>query len=165
MPGTCSSGISTPRSPRATISASVRSRMSASRVTACGFSILAITVARPRVIFCASAMSSGRWIGVELEGGAVGQGDGARREGADPKLRSLQIDQDADRPPVLEFDRADCRHELAHAVVRSMAHVDAEDVGAGPKQAGDDGAVGGGRTEGGDDLGPAQASHQRMIPK
>src|SRR5207302_1001612 len=74
-------------------------------------------------------------------------------------------DQNADRPPVLEFDRADCRHELAHAVVRGMAHVDAEDVGAGPKQAGDDGAVGGRRTEGGDDLGPAQASHQSMIPK
>ena len=61
-PGTFSSGISTPRSPRATISASARSRMSPSRVTACGFSILAITAARPRVIFLASAMSSGRWM-------------------------------------------------------------------------------------------------------
>ena len=60
-PGTFSSGISTPRSPRATISASVRSMMSPSRVTACGFSIFAITAARPRVIFLASAMSSGRW--------------------------------------------------------------------------------------------------------
>src|SRR5712692_8965251 len=62
MPGTFSSGISTPRSPRATISASVRSRMSPIRPTACGFSILAITPARPRVIFFASAMSSGRWM-------------------------------------------------------------------------------------------------------
>ncbi len=62
MPGTFSSGISTPRSPRATISASVRSMISSSRVTACGFSILAITAARPRVIFLASAMSSGRWM-------------------------------------------------------------------------------------------------------
>ena len=60
MPGTFSSGISTPRSPRATISASVRSMISSSRSTACGFSILAITAARPRVIFLASAMSSGR---------------------------------------------------------------------------------------------------------
>ena len=59
-PGTFSSGISTPRSPRATISASTRSRISPSRVTACGFSIFAITAARPRVIFLASAMSSGR---------------------------------------------------------------------------------------------------------
>ena len=62
MPGTCSSGISTPRSPRATISASARSRISSSRFTACGFSIFAITAARPRVIFLASAMSSGRWM-------------------------------------------------------------------------------------------------------
>ena len=61
MPGTFSSGISTPRSPRATISASARSMISSSRVTACGFSILAMTAARPRVIFLASAMSSGRW--------------------------------------------------------------------------------------------------------
>ena len=36
--------------------------MSSSRVTACGFSILAITAARPRVIFFASATSSGRWM-------------------------------------------------------------------------------------------------------
>ena len=48
MPGTFSSGISTPRSPRATIIASVRSMISSSRCTACGFSILAITAARPR---------------------------------------------------------------------------------------------------------------------
>ena len=60
MPGTFSSGISTPRSPRATISASATSMISSSRCTACGFSILAITAARPRVIFLASAMSSGR---------------------------------------------------------------------------------------------------------
>ena len=36
-------------------------RISSSRCTACGFSILAITAARPRVIFLASAISSGRW--------------------------------------------------------------------------------------------------------
>jgi hypothetical protein len=46
-----------------------------------------------------------------------------------------------------------------------VTHVDAEDVGAGPEQARNDGAVGGGRTESGDDLGTAQATHQRMIPK
>ena len=57
-PGTFSSGISTPRSPRATMIASERSMISSSRVTACGFSILAMTAARPRVIFLASAMSS-----------------------------------------------------------------------------------------------------------
>ena len=36
--------------------------ISARRVTACGFSIFAITAARPRVIFLASAISSGRWM-------------------------------------------------------------------------------------------------------
>ena len=89
------------------------------------------------------------------------EGDGVVREAADAQLRALQIDQDADRPPVLELDRADRRHQLAHALVRGVAHVDAEDVGAGREQPLDDRAVGGGRTERGDDLGPAQASHRR----
>ena len=62
MPGTRSSGISTPRSPRATISASAASMMAASRSTACGFSILASTPARPRAILRTSARSSGRWM-------------------------------------------------------------------------------------------------------
>ncbi len=62
MPGTFSSGISTPRSPRATISASEYSMIAARRSTACGFSILAITPARPRAIFLTSARSSGRWM-------------------------------------------------------------------------------------------------------
>ena len=60
-PGTFSTGISTPRSPRATINASTRSKISPRRLIACGFSILAMTAARPRVIFLASAISSGRW--------------------------------------------------------------------------------------------------------
>ena len=62
MPGTASSGISTPRSPRATISASDSSMISASRSTACGFSILASSAARPRAILRTSARSSGRWM-------------------------------------------------------------------------------------------------------
>ena len=62
MPGTASSGISTPRSPRATISASDSSMISASRATACGFSIFDISSARPRAILRASARSSGRWM-------------------------------------------------------------------------------------------------------
>ena len=214
-PGTFSSGISTPRSPRATISASARSRMSSSRVTACGFSILAITAARPRVIFFASAMSSGRWMNdsatqsmpassaasrsarsfgasaasgttVSRQAHALAVRQSCRRprrarrcaagssrsttrrslpssirsvspalmaakisgcgrwtrvaspgvgsvvedeilavvdlgpvvlEAAEPQLRSLQIDQDADRPVVLGLDGADRAHELAHLVV------------------------------------------------
>ncbi len=47
-PGTFSSGISTPRSPRATIRPSEISTISSSFVIACGFSIFDITEARPR---------------------------------------------------------------------------------------------------------------------
>ena len=230
-PGTFSSGISTPRSPRATISASARSRISSSRATACGFSILAITAARPRVIFFASATSSGRCtndsatqsmpassaasrsarsfavsaangmtvsgrltplrfetlpptstratmrcgpvsvacrrslpssisstspgliaakisamrqmyacrvagrrIGVEHELLALVEVGCGILERTEPQLRSLQIDQDADRPIILGFDRANRCHELAHAVVAGMAHVDAKYVGAGGKK-------------------------------
>ncbi len=61
MPGTRSSGISTPRSPRATISASLCSTIAARRSTACGFSILARMPARPRANLRTSARSSARW--------------------------------------------------------------------------------------------------------
>ena len=64
-------------------------------------------------------------------------------EGADAQLRSLQIDQDADRPAVLGLDLADQADELAHALVARMAHVDAEDVGAGLEQRGDHVPAGG----------------------
>jgi hypothetical protein len=42
--GTFSGGISTPRSPRATITPSTASRIGCRRSTACGFSILAISI-------------------------------------------------------------------------------------------------------------------------
>ena len=47
-PGTDSSGISTPRSPRATINASESSMISSIRSIACGFSIFDIRPTRPR---------------------------------------------------------------------------------------------------------------------
>ena len=59
-PGTCSIGISTPRSPRAIMKASQSLMISSSRSTACGFSILAMTPARPWTILRTSMMSSGR---------------------------------------------------------------------------------------------------------
>ena len=80
---------------------------------------------------CTRLASPGARIGVEHEGLALHQHRGSAGEGPDPELRSLQVDQDADRPAVLAFDRADRRHQLAHARVRGVAHVDAEDVGAG----------------------------------
>ena len=61
-PGTASSGISTPRSPRATITPSASSMIASSCCSACGFSILAMMPARFLTVLRASAMSSGRWM-------------------------------------------------------------------------------------------------------
>ena len=59
-PGTRSTGISTPRSPRATMIASETAMISSSRRIACGFSILAMTLARLPQIRLTSTTSSGR---------------------------------------------------------------------------------------------------------
>src|SRR6185437_13663201 len=212
--GTRSSGSSTPRSPRATISASEASRISGSRSIACGFSILAITAARPRISFLASVTSSarctkdsaiqstpvtsaasrsarslgvigdqphlavieqqrvarfergedfrmrqldpravaGRLVGIERKTLAVLQLHRAFRERTQPEFRSLKVDQDADRPAITGFDVADGLHQLAHLVVRGMAHVDAEYVGAGFEQPPYHGAVGGSRAKRCEDL-------------
>ena len=55
------------------------------------------------------------------------------------------------------------RHQLAHAVVRGVTHVDAEDVGAGSNRRAIVASVGGGRAERRDDLGPALTSHQFVL--
>ena len=52
-------------------------------------------------------------------------------ERAEPQLRTLQIDQDADRPVIFRLYSADIGHQLTHPVVIGVAHIDAEDVGAG----------------------------------
>src|SRR5262249_49476603 len=82
-----------------------------------------------------------RRIAIEAKCLALGEQDRAALECADAQLGSLQVDEDSDRPPVFEFDRADRRDELAQSLVRSMAHVDAEDVGTGAEQARDHYAV------------------------
>ena len=106
---------------------------------------------------------AGRRIIIEDENLAIGERGRTGCEAPDPELGSLQIDQNADRAAVLEFDRADRRHELAHAVVAGVAHVDAEDVGACREQLRDHIAVRGRRTEGRDDFCPAQTSHQLRL--
>jgi hypothetical protein len=58
-------------------------------------------------------------------------------EGANAKLGALQVDEDAERAPLRHLDLADGRHQPAHRVVVGVAHVDAENVGAGREQAGD----------------------------
>src|SRR5262247_4112792 len=79
MPGTFSSGISTPRSPRATINESVKSMISASRCTAWGFSILDMTPGRQR----------------RLEIGAVLLGHGRERDGGVGQAHALARRQPA----------------------------------------------------------------------
>ena len=54
------------------------------------------------------------------------------------------------------LDVADASHGLAHQIVAGVAHVDAEDVGAGAGQLLDDLLGPGGGAEGGDDLYAAQ---------
>ena len=92
--------------------------------------------------------------GVALEGEEVAlvEVHGAAGEGAKPKLRPLQVDEDADWTARFLLERANHRHALAHDVMRGVAHVDAEDVGAGGEQGGDGLAVARGGAEGGDDL-------------
>src|SRR5204862_442003 len=56
-------------------------------------------------------------IGIKLEACILGQGDRSAREGADPQFWPLQVDQHTDRPPILELDRADRGHQIAHALM------------------------------------------------
>ena len=58
-------------------------------------------------------------------------------EGAEPQLRPLQVDQNADRAIVFGFDRADRSDQLAHPLVIGVAHIDAKHVGAGLEQLAD----------------------------
>ena len=55
-------------------------------------------------------------------------------EGANAQLRALQIEQHADRPAQIALDRADDVQTLLVVVVRSVAEVEPEDVGAGVEQ-------------------------------
>ena len=85
---------------------------------------------------------AGRIVGIEREGVALLHHGEAAAELSEPQFRPLQIDQDADRAIVFLFDAADRRDQLAHFVMRGVAHVDAEHVGAGLEQPGDHCAFG-----------------------
>ncbi len=105
-----------------------------------------------------------RRIAIEREAGPLEQFLRAIGEHADAQLRTLQIDEDADRPFELLLERANQRDALAHHVVRGVAHVDAEHVGAGQKQRGDHLALDGSRAQGGDDFDAAVAAGQAEAP-
>jgi hypothetical protein len=72
-----------------------------------------------------------RGIGIERELGAFRQINGPVGEFADPELRPLQIEQNADRPADFLFNIANHLNALAHRRVIGMTHVDAKEIGAG----------------------------------
>src|SRR4051812_3687624 len=102
---------------------------------------------------------AGRLVGIQHEARTVLERDRTLDERAEPKLWALQIDQYADGPAVTALDIADGRHQFAHLVMRGVAHIDAEQVGAGLEQAADHRTVGRRGAEGRENLDAAQASH------
>src|SRR5262245_740782 len=89
----------------------------------------------------ALSVARGR-IRVKHERIAFREHHGAACERADAQLRALQVDQDADRPAIFELDGTDERYKLAHALMRSVAHIDAKDIRTRTKQIRDDDTVG-----------------------
>ena len=110
---------------------------------------------------------AGRRVGVENEVLAFVDLRRAVLEGAEPQFGALQIDQDADRPAMFRFHVADVRYQFAHPLMVGMAHIDAEHVGAGPKQLADNSAIARRRTERRDDFGAPLPSHRalRALPR
>ncbi len=90
---------------------------------------------------------------------ALGEPDPARLELADAEFGSLEVDQNADGAGEFGLELADDGVDVAQAVMRGVAHVHAEHVGAGLEQASHRLFVVGGRTERGDDLDPAISPH------
>ena len=106
-----------------------------------------------------AARIAGRVGQVEAERLAGLQLGGPVPELPDPQFRSLQVDQDADRPVHLHLDLADQLVALAHLVVAAVAHVQPEHVDTGDEQLLQHFARGTGRPDCGDDLGAAFAAH------
>lgn len=65
---------------------------------------------------------------IKGEGGAVLEHHRATREGAHTQFRSLQIRQNANRPPKFLLDRTDAFYKHLQTIMIGMAHVDAEHV-------------------------------------
>src|SRR5215467_14221497 len=107
---------------------------------------------------------AGRGIGIEREAIAGLHYYGTAREGAKAEFGSLQINQDANRPAGVALHRTDHADQFAHAILTRVAHVDAENVGAGIEKARDHVGTGRGGSEGGDDFGAAQTSHGLTVP-
>src|SRR3982075_2006934 len=98
-------------------------------------------------------------VGIQHKAFTVVELDRAFGERAEAKFWALKVDQNADRAAVARLDIADGLDQLAHLVVRGVAHIDAEDVGAGLEQAPDHRAVGRGRAKRCKDLDATQTPH------
>ena len=119
--------------------------------------------------FRVGQLDAGRVAGVgiviEHEALADHQVDGLVGEHADPELRSLQVDENADRVAFLGLDLADGRHQLAHELVIAVAHVDAEDIRARPEELLDHRLFGRCRPQRCENLGSSRPPHvSRSVP-
>jgi hypothetical protein len=100
-----------------------------------------------------------RRIEIEAKRFAGHEIDEAVGKRAHAQLRPLQVEQDADRPPGIALDPADDLEALAMLLVRAVAEVQAEHVGAGVEQRAYGGGVRARGPERGDDLGVALTAH------
>lgn len=105
-----------------------------------------------------AAVATGRRIEVEAQPVAGLQRDAPAGNFADAEFRSLQVDQNADRPADFGLHRAHGGVDAAQILVVEMAHVEPEDVGAGVEQRADRFRLVGGGTERGDDFDVAAAN-------
>ena len=104
---------------------------------------------------------AGRVGQVEAEGRSFFELDRTIGEAADAQLRSLKVDQHRDRAAGAGLELADRRMASAVVVVAAVTEVEPEDVDARFEQGRDHVRVGGGRPQGGDDLGVAKMAHGR----
>src|SRR5690606_13310371 len=82
----------------------------------------------------------------------------------DAELRTLQVGENADRPAAALLDGANPLDQQAHRVVAGMAHIDAEEVGAGLEQLLDHLLFRGCRPQRGKNLYFAVALHSQFWP-
>ncbi|CAM2186194.1 hypothetical protein PSAC2689_60296 [Paraburkholderia sacchari] len=93
-----------------------------------------------------------RRIEIETETRAHGEFRKTRLERAEAQLRSLEIEQNADRAAIFLFKAADFRMTLGMIVVRAVAEIQSEDIDAGLEKRTDNLRVRTGRPERGDNL-------------
>src|SRR5439155_1004706 len=139
-PGTCSSGISTPRSPRATMMPLNAATTAAACWTASGRSTLAST-GTSRSNSLAAARSSAAASGVV----------GPRAGQADAQFRPRQVGEDGDLPQPVFGQGAESGDAGQVFVGGAVREVEAGDVEAGVEELFEDAGAVGGRPERGDD--------------